>query len=124
MKWIKKNWQIILIVLLAIFGLSKCTQSCNRQGKFDRLQIEYNSLDSAYRADTVRLNNIINEKTNDLNVMTERVNGLDKMNKAVEAEQARTDEANKRAQSETNRANSAEQREAKLKKELDNSKKQ
>ena len=111
MNWFKKNWQIILIVLLAIFGLSKCTQSCNRQGKFDKLQNEYNALDSAYRADTVRLNNIINERTNDLNIMTERANGLDKMNKAVEAEQARTDEANRRA-------NSAEQREAQLKKQL------
>lgn len=99
MTWIKKNWQIILIVLLAIFGLSKCTQSCNRQGKFDKLQKEYNSLDSAYRADTVRLNGIINETSNNLNVMTERANGLDKMNEAVKAEQARTDEANKRANS-------------------------
>lgn len=111
MKWIKKNWQIILIVLLAIFGLSKCTQSCNRQGKFDKLQREYNSLDSAYRADTVRLVKIINETSNNLNVMTERANGLDKMNKAVEAEQARTDEANRRA-------TSAEQREAQLKRQL------
>ena len=111
MKWIKKNWQLIVIVILAIFGLSKCTQSCNRQGKFDRLQNEYNALDSAYRADTVRMVNIIKEQNAELGIMNERVDGLNRMNEAVDAEKARTDEANKRA-------NSAESREAQLRKQL------
>lgn len=35
MEKIKKNWHIIVIVLLLFFGLSKCTQSCNRSTTID-----------------------------------------------------------------------------------------
>lgn len=34
---IKKNWKNILFVLLIIFGMNKCTQSCNRAGQIDEL---------------------------------------------------------------------------------------
>lgn len=30
MEKIKKHWKVILIVLLVIFGMNKCTTSCNR----------------------------------------------------------------------------------------------
>lgn len=30
MKFIKENWKIILICLLLVFGMNKCTTSCNR----------------------------------------------------------------------------------------------
>lgn len=29
-EWIKRNWKICLIVLLILFSLTKCSQSCNR----------------------------------------------------------------------------------------------
>ena len=35
MEKIKKNWHIIVIVLLVFFSVSKCTQSCNRSIKID-----------------------------------------------------------------------------------------
>ncbi len=44
---IKKNWKIILIVILLLFGLNKCTQSCNRQTKIDEQTTKIEQLDSA-----------------------------------------------------------------------------
>ena len=44
---IKRNWKIILIVILFIFGLNKCTQSCNRQIQIDEQTKKINQLDSA-----------------------------------------------------------------------------
>ena len=44
---IKKNWKIILIVILMVFGLNKCTQSCNRQIKIDEQIFKIEQLDSA-----------------------------------------------------------------------------
>lgn len=43
---IKKNWKIILIVILIVFGLNKCTQSCNRQTKIDKQKVKIEQLDS------------------------------------------------------------------------------
>ena len=48
--WFKKNWQLILIVLFAIFGLSKCTQSCNRQSTINKQNKEISYLDSISKA--------------------------------------------------------------------------
>ena len=43
---IRKNWKTILIVILMVFGLNKCTQSCNRQIKTDEQTFEIKQLDS------------------------------------------------------------------------------
>ena len=43
---IKKNWKIILIIVLMVFGLNKCTQSCNRQTKIDEQTVKIEQLDS------------------------------------------------------------------------------
>lgn len=40
MESIKKNWKNILIVLLVLFSLTKCTQSCNRDSVIDKLESE------------------------------------------------------------------------------------
>lgn len=40
MNFIKKNWKIILIVLLAILFVSKCTSSGNYKRKYNK-QVEY-----------------------------------------------------------------------------------
>ena len=34
----RKNWKSILIILLVLFSLGKCTQSCNRSLKIDELE--------------------------------------------------------------------------------------
>ena len=43
---IKKNWKTILIAVLIIFGMNKCTQSCNRQIKIDEQTVKIEQLDS------------------------------------------------------------------------------
>jgi hypothetical protein len=43
---IKKYWKVGLIVILALFGLSKCTQSCNRASKINEANIEIDKRDS------------------------------------------------------------------------------
>ena len=50
MEFIKKNWKIILIVLLVLFGMNKCTVSCNRATKIDKQQIELVQKDSIIKA--------------------------------------------------------------------------
>ena len=40
MEIIKKNIKNIVIALLVLFGLSKCTQSCNRAGMIDKLKAD------------------------------------------------------------------------------------
>ena len=43
---LKKNWKNILIIVLILFGLNKCTQSCNRQTKIDEQTVKIKQLDS------------------------------------------------------------------------------
>ena len=43
---IKHNWKNILIFILLIFGLNKCTQSCNRQTTIDEQTKTILTLDS------------------------------------------------------------------------------
>lgn len=42
----RKNWKSILIILLVLFSLGKCTQSCNRSLKIDELESVVTSQDS------------------------------------------------------------------------------
>ena len=43
---VKKNWKTILIGVLMLFGLNKCTQSCNKQIKIDEQTVKIEQLDS------------------------------------------------------------------------------
>ena len=43
---LKANWKNILLILLAIFCLSKCTSSCSRGNKIEKQQIEISALQS------------------------------------------------------------------------------
>jgi peptidoglycan hydrolase CwlO-like protein len=56
MEFVKKNWKIILIVLLILFGMNKCTVSCNRGTKIDKQQIELVQKDSIIKAQADSLN--------------------------------------------------------------------
>ena len=42
----RKNWKNILIIVLALFSLGKCTQSCNRSLRVDELESEVMTKDS------------------------------------------------------------------------------
>ena len=76
MELIKKNWKNILIVLFAVFGLTKCTQSCNRAGAYDELKantdtiiMKKDSIIKVYEDSCTALNTTIK-------VYEERVSGL------------------------------------------------
>lgn len=54
---IKKNWKEILIVLLLIFGMNKCTTSCNRGQQIKKQSTEISTKDSTLNAkqDTIKV---------------------------------------------------------------------
>ena len=56
MEFIKKNWKIIVIVLLVLFGMNKCTVSCNRGTTINKQQIELVQKDSIIKAQNDSLN--------------------------------------------------------------------
>lgn len=56
MEFIKKNWKIILIALLVVFSLNKCTVACNRDTKINKQQIELVQKDSIIKAQADSLN--------------------------------------------------------------------
>lgn len=45
---LKKNWKNILIVLLVLFSLNKCTQSCSRGSEINKLTTQIEKSDSIY----------------------------------------------------------------------------
>lgn len=58
MEFIKKHWKEILLALLIVFSLNKCTVACNRDTKINKLQTEIIQKDS-----------IINKQKEDLDVL-------------------------------------------------------
>lgn len=56
MEYIKKNWKIILISILIVFSLNKCTVACNRDTKINKQNIELVQKDSIIKAQTDSLN--------------------------------------------------------------------
>lgn len=64
MEFIKKNWKTILIVLLVIFSLNKCTVACNRDTKINKQQTELVQKDSIIKAQYDSLN-ILKVRWND-----------------------------------------------------------
>lgn len=53
---IKKYWKEILLGLLIIFGLNKCTVACNRDSKINKQQTELVQKDSIIKIQTDSLN--------------------------------------------------------------------
>jgi hypothetical protein len=49
---IKKNWKIILIFILVLFGMNKCSVSCSRGHEINRQKTEIMQLDSTVKAQT------------------------------------------------------------------------
>jgi len=85
MEWIKAHIREIIIVLLVLFSLSKCTQSCNRATEIDQKTMEIAVLDSTLKV----ANDSINSLNTVIKVYEEKVAGL---NQSLSIQ----DEANKR----------------------------
>lgn len=91
MEFIKKNWKTILIVLLVIFSLNKCTVACNRDTKINKQQTELVQKDSIIKAQYDSLN-ILKVRWNDaqtnkndlvgvaMNTKQELVNQINQLN--------------------------------------------
>ena len=89
MEKIKKNWQIIAIVLLLLFGMSKCTQSCNRSAEISKNIVTIEKKDSLIKVlkdSVVTLNHKIdilrNDKSNQEKLIESQKESLNKINEA------------------------------------------
>ena len=89
MDWLKNHWKEVLIGLLVIFGLNKCTQSCNRQTTIDEKVTEITVIENTKDSIISVLNDSIGKLNIRLQVYEEKVAGL---NQALSIQ----DEANKR----------------------------
>lgn len=90
---IKKNWKTILIVLLIIFGLNKCTVSCNRGSKLNKAEQEILTKDSTINVmgDSIKSLNVTIANLTDKNGMLTEFNKQqsksDSLNRATQKEQ-------------------------------------
>lgn len=89
MEKIKKNWQIIIIVILLLFGMSKCTQSCNRDTEINKNIENIQQKDSIMKElndSIVTLNHKIdlltNDKSNQEKLIESQKESIDKINEA------------------------------------------
>lgn len=89
MEKIKKNWQIIAIVLLLVFGMSKCTQSCNRSAEISKNVVTIEKKDSLIKVlkdSVVTLNHKIdllrNDKSNQEKLIESQKESINKINEA------------------------------------------
>lgn len=95
MEKIKKNWKTILIVLLVIFSLNKCTVSCNRGSKLSQAEQTISKQDSAIKvmSDSIKSLNVTIANLADKNGMLSEFNKQqsksDSLNRATQKEQMR-----------------------------------
>ena len=89
MEWIKKHWKEIVIGLLVIFSLNKCTQSCSRGNALN--ESEFNRIKTEIHKDSIikELNDSISVMNIKIQVYEEKISGL---NQALSIQ----DEASKR----------------------------
>lgn len=91
MEFIKKNWKIIVIVLLVLFSLSKCVQSCNRASEVTKQEAKVSSLDSTINV----LKDSITSLNTTIKVYEEKVSGLNQSLSIQEEAAKRISEAKK-----------------------------
>lgn len=93
MNKLKKNWKEILIVLLILFGMNKCTVSCNRGSKLNKANKEIVYKDSLNKAmaDSIKSLNVTIANLTDKNGMLSEFNRQqtksDSLNRAAQKEQ-------------------------------------
>ncbi len=55
---IKRNWKNILLIVLILFSVSKCTSSCTRGRQIDRLNYQIVQMDSVIHANGIELDKL------------------------------------------------------------------
>lgn len=89
MEFLKKKWQIIVICVLILFGMSKCASSCTNANKFEESEKTRTELVNKMDSTVKVLNDSIDILNTRLTVYEEKVAGL---NQALSIQ----DEANRR----------------------------
>ena len=55
---IKRNWKNILLIILILFSVSKCTSSCTRGKQIDKLKYQIIQMDSVIHANGIELDKL------------------------------------------------------------------
>ena len=76
MEQIKKHWKNILLVILLLFSLSKCTQSCNRAGEIDKITTETTQVINQKDSTIKVLSDSCTVLNTTIKVYQERVSGM------------------------------------------------
>lgn len=112
----KKYWQIILICVLGLFGMSKCTTSCNRQSTIDS-QVHYidsitacndslreslNYYTAMYELESKHNDNFTNIAVGNQNELYAKITALEKDNESLVAKSNALAKENKDLKSKIN----------------------
>ena len=95
MDWIKKNWQLIIIVILLLFGMNKCTSSCTNSTKYKNSENE--KLVLIHKNDSIQkiLNDSIILLNTKIQVYEEKISGLNQSLSIQEEASKRISDAKK-----------------------------
>ena len=92
MNKLKKNWKEILIAILILFGMNKCTVSCNRGSKLNKANQEIVYKDS--------LNKVMTDSIKSLNVTIDNLTDKNGMLSEFNRQQTKSDSLNRATQKE------------------------
>ncbi len=93
---LKKNWKMILIIFLILFGMNKCTVSCNRGSKLNKANKEIIVKDSTIKVmeDSIKSLNVtianLTDKNGMLSEFNKKQSTADSLNRAAQNEQMYT----------------------------------
>jgi TolA-binding protein len=72
---LKKNWKNILLILLVLFSMSKCTSSCSRGKQIDRLNYQIVQMDSVITSNGIELDKL-NTRLDDAQTSIDSYKGI------------------------------------------------
>lgn len=84
---LKKNWKEFLIVFLILFGMNKCTVSCNKGRSLDKANVEIVTKDSTIK--------VLNDSIEKMNVTIANLNDKNSMLTGFNKQQATSDSLNR-----------------------------
>jgi len=99
---LKANWKNIVLILLLLFSLSKCTSSCSRGKKIDKLNYQIEQRDSIITANGIALDKL-NTRLDDAQASIDSYKGIatgnqkelvDKVNQLTEENKSLTNKLN------------------------------
>jgi len=95
MEFLKKKWQLIVIVLLVLFGMNKCANSCTNANKYEESQKAHTEYVQKMDSTVKVLNDSITVLNTKITVYEEKVAGLNNALSIQEEANKRISEAKK-----------------------------